>query len=298
VLECPACLRTTWKQITKRPVEKSDLSIDAFEKFIDCDAGHAIETLFLCGDYGDCIYYPDLFNFIKRFRHKKFDLRTNGSHRTEEFWSKLAELVTKDDKIVFGIDGLEETNHLYRKNAKWSSIMTAIDIMVKSPAQVQWQTIAFSFNQHMLSDIKTFAESKGAKFFALKTHRYGDDSLKPESTLVETNFEWNDTFSNNDPVIIEPRCDEAKIVTSTGHFLPCDWIRNPKTFYKSDLWKNREEWLDNMSIDKINLDQGNALIEKWKQLVIEKGKTGSPRLDHLCKVLCRQGCVQPNSIEL
>ena len=298
VLECPACPRTTWREITKKPVNKSDLSVDSFERFLDCDAGRKVETLLLCGDYGDCIYYPDLFNFIDRFRNKKFDFRTNGSRRSKEFWIQLANVVTKDDKIVFGIDGLEDTNHLYRKNADWSSIMTAVDIMVKSPAQVEWQTIAFSFNQDLLQNIKTFAESKGAKFFVIKTHRYGNDALRPNSILVETNHEWQESFSNNDTIIIEPQCDLAKVVTSDGYYLPCDWIRNPRTFYKSDLWVNRKEWFDKMSIDKINLDQGNNLVNQWKQLVIEKAKVSSPRLDSLCKMKCRQGCIESNRIEL
>ena len=297
-LECPACPRTTWKEVTKRPISKSDLSIDAFERFMDCDAGQKIETLLLCGDYGDCIYYPELFNFIKRFRHKKFDIRTNGSRRTKEFWLQLADLVTKDDTIVFGIDGLEDTNHIYRKNADWTSIMTAVDVMANSPAQIKWQTIAFSFNQDSLHDIKTFAESKGAEFFSIKTHRYGNDSLKPNTVFVETNYEWQEGFNDHIPIVIEPQCDSSKVVTCDGYYLPCDWIRNPRTFYKSDLWKNRTEWYDRMSIDKINLDQGNELINQWKQLVIEKGKTGSPRLDHLCKMRCRQGCVQSNLVEL
>ena len=297
-LECPACPRTIWKELTKRPITKSDLSIDAFERFMDCDAGQKIEKLVLCGDYGDCIYYPELFDFIKRFRHKKFDLRTNGSRRTKEFWLQLAELMTKDDTIVFGIDGLEDTNHIYRKNADWSSIMTAVDIMTKSPAQVKWQTIIFAFNQDSLQDIKTFAESKGAEFFAIKTHRYGNDELVPNTTLVENNYEWQESFNNNDPIVIEPQCDLAKVVTCEGYYLPCDWMRNPKTFYKSDLWKNKSEWYDRMSIDQIDLDQGNELVNQWKQLVIEKGKTGSPRLDHLCKMRCRQGCVQSNLVQL
>ena len=297
-LECPACPRTIWKEVIKKPVNKSDLSINAFEKFMDCDAGQKVKTLLLCGDYGDCIYYPDLFNFIKRFRHKKFDFRTNGSHRTKEFWLRLTQLVTSDDTITFGIDGLEDTNHLYRKNSNWASIMTAVDIMIKSPAHVKWQTIAFAFNQDSLQDIKTFAESKGAEFFVRKTHRYGDDSLKPDSSLIEINYEWQESFRAADPIIIKPQCDIAKVITADGYYLPCDWIRNPRTFYKSDLWKERADWFDKMSIDKINLDQGNELINKWKELVIEKGKTGSPKLDHLCKMRCRQGCVQSNLVDI
>jgi MoaA/NifB/PqqE/SkfB family radical SAM enzyme len=297
-LECPACPRTTWKEITKKPVAKNDLSLDALSKFLDCESGAAVDRLLLCGDYGDAIYYPELFNLIKRFRHKRFDIRTNGSFRTKEFWLELADLLTKDDVIVFGIDGLEDTNHLYRKNSNWESIMTGLEIMVKSPATVKWQTIAFAFNQNSLQDIKSFAESKGAEFFAMKTHRYGDNKLIPEGKLVETTHSWRDEFANNEPIIIEPRCDITKVVTSEGYYLPCDWLRNPLTWYKSDIWKNRKDWFDKMSIDQINLDQGNELINKWKQLVIDKGNAGSPKLDHLCKMKCRKGCAQDNTLEL
>lgn len=298
-LECPACPRTIWKETVKKPVEKSDLDIDAFERFIDCEAGQAIDTLFLCGDYGDCIYYPKLFEFINRFRHKRFDIRTNGSHRSREFWTTLAQLVTDQDTIVFGIDGLEHNNQLYRKNANWDSIMMAIDIMVQSPAKVKWQTIAFSFNQHMLQEIKTFAESKGTEFYVLKTHRFGQDDLKPDTIeFVENNYLWQQSFAKNEPIEIEPQCDIAKIVTCDNYYLPCDWIRNAKTFYKSDLWKQRSQWLDRMHISQINLDQGNQIVEEWKQLVVEKGRTGSDRLDHLCKMRCRKGCVESNLVTL
>ena len=42
ILACPACPRTTWQQITKRPVAKEDLDIDLLEQFLDCDGGKKI----------------------------------------------------------------------------------------------------------------------------------------------------------------------------------------------------------------------------------------------------------------
>lgn len=298
VLACPACPRTTWQQITKKPVIKSDLSIDSLWHFLDCESSKQISTLLLCGDYGDCIYYPNLFDFIRRFRHFKIDLHTNGSRRDRNFWEELADLLDQDDEIVFGIDGLESTNHLYRKNADWSSIMLGLDIMTRSKAKVKWQTIVFSFNEQHLTDIKNFALDKGAEFFAMKTHRYGEEHLKPTAGLVEVNHEWQDVFAKNIPIEIEPQCDQAKIVTCDGYFLPCDWIRNPQTFYKSDLWKDKSIWYDKMAIDKINLDQGIELINAWKKLVIEKGRVGSAKLDTLCKMRCRKGCQQSNLVEI
>lgn len=298
-LECPACPRTTWREIVKRPIQKSDLDIDDFAQFINCNSGQDFDRLLLCGDYGDCIYHPEFFEFIKRFRYKKFNINTNGSHRPAEFWHSLAELMQQDDVIVFGIDGLEDTNHLYRKNSNWSSIMTAVDIMSKSKARIEWQTIIFSFNYDRLNEIKQFAESKGAYFFALKTHRFGDDSLVPPDTqFIEIHKLWQDDFIKNDPIKIDPQCSSSCVVTADGYFLPCDWIRNPKTFYKSDLWIKKKEWYDQLSIKAINLDQAIEMLKKWETLVIKKGLEGDPRLDHLCKMTCREGCNQSNRVEI
>lgn len=298
-LQCPACPRTLFSEMLNKPVPKQDLDMDEFEKFMDCKSGENIEELLLCGDYGDPIYYPKLKEFIDRFRHKSFSIATAGSHRPKKFWEDLNTVLTENDEVVFGIDGLEDTNHLYRRNSNWQSILEAVDTVVKGPARVRWQTIIFSFNHNKLSEIKQFAEDRGAEFFALKTHRYGDESLRPPNDdMVEIHHMWDQNFVNNEVIEIEPLCDVAKIVTADGHFLPCDWIRNPKTFYKSDLWREKDKWYNRLAISDINLDQGLERVEEWKQLVINKGLSGSPKLDHLCKMRCRKGCYQDQTYDV
>jgi len=41
-LACPACPRTTWKELLKRPVKNIDLDINDLEKFLDCEDGNQI----------------------------------------------------------------------------------------------------------------------------------------------------------------------------------------------------------------------------------------------------------------
>ena len=287
VLGCPACARTTWSNITQIPLPKADLDLDAFEKFLDCPGGRAITNLSLCGDMGDCIYYPDLFEFIRRFRNSKtFRLATAGSHQTKEFWTTLASLMTKDDTIVFGIDGLEDTNHLYRRNSNWSSIMMGLDIMLDSPARVIWQTIIFNFNHDRLDQIREFAEAKGAEFLPIKSHRYEDNSLVPPKQYIELEYLHRPEYKDNN-IVVAPRCTKEKVVTSDGYLLPCDWIRNPKTFYKSQLWKQKSQWMDRMSINNINYDQATAIVEEWADHVRQNSINAQP-VDALCKMKCRE----------
>ena len=296
-LACPACPRTTWQQLTKNSVAKSDLDIDLFERFMDCDGGRKINKFELCGDYGDCIYYPHLIEFIKRFRSSKtFNIHTNGSYKNLAFWEELASLLTPNDSVIFGIDGLEDTNHLYRRNADWASIMVGVDTIAKSSAVLRWQTIVFNFNYNRLSEIKQFAESKGADFFALKTHRYGDDSLIPPENFVHLDHTFKDEYHYDYNIVIDPRCENEKIITCEGKLFPCDWIRNPKTFYKSQLWKQQSRWLDKVDIKNSNYDQAIEAVKDWANYVRENSLLGSQNVDVLCRMKCREGC--SHNIEL
>jgi MoaA/NifB/PqqE/SkfB family radical SAM enzyme len=301
ILACPACARTIWNDILKKPVDKADLDVDSLEKFLECDTGKTIDTFILCGDYGDPIYYPDLFKLIKRFRDRVcFIIITNGSRQTEKFWNTLSELLTEKDTVVFSIDGLEDTNHLYRVNSDWASIMMGLDIMVKSSAQVHWKTIIFGFNYNKLAEIKKFATDKGATWHAEKTHRYGNDELKPPTEqYIEINHVFQSQFINNHQIEIEPRCEkDAMVISASGYLFPCDWIRNPRTLYKSQLWKQKSRWLDKLHIKDTTYDQAVLVVRDWENYVRQNSLTGSDNVDVLCKMLCRKDCVSNNRVEI
>jgi MoaA/NifB/PqqE/SkfB family radical SAM enzyme len=299
-LACPACPRTTWHNILKKPVSKEDLDVDLLEKFLDCPGGKKLDKFILSGDYGDSIYYPDLIKLLQRFRDRvSFTIVTNGSRQTEKFWHTLAEVLTEKDTICFSIDGLEDTNHLYRINSDWSSIMKGVDIMVKSRAQVHWKTIVFKFNYDNLSAIKSFALAKGTTWHAEKTHRHGNTELEPPLEYIENNHVFQKEFVTNHGFEIEPRCEkDAKVITASGYLHPCDWIRNPQTFYKSQLWKQKDRWLEKVNLKNSTYDQAIMVIQDWENYVRQNSLQESDKVDILCKMLCRKGCVANNKVEI
>lgn len=289
-LACPACPRTQWKNLLGKSIHNTDIDYNNLIKFLDCDQGRQIQKFTLCGDYGDPVYYPQLFDFIKTFRSSKiFSIHTNGSYKSTEWWKTLNSLLTKDDTIVFAIDGLYENNLLYRKNSNWESIMNGLDICVKGPAKVKWQTIIFSFNEDKLEEMKNFALQKGCEFFTLKTHRFGDESLVPKLSQTESQYFYKQEYSKQEPIEIIPKCNTTKTISADGYFMPCDWIRNPKTFYKSELWKNKY-WLEKLKIKNTNYTQANQTIQEWIQHVIRNGKNGTAEV--LCKMKCRKQCYE------
>ncbi len=286
-LKCPACPRTVWQNLIKRPVKKADINLDDLKNFINCKSGEDFETMLLCGDYGDTIYHSELFKMIKMFRHKKFEIATNGSYKTREWWTELNSLLTKGDTVTFGIDGLGEENNKYRVNADWKSIETAIDVLSKGPAKLRCQTLIFEFNHEKLNDISSWAESKGMEWFSLKTMRFGMDKdivPKNKDNVLEHQL-YKDEYEQKLPMEIDPQCLSACVVTSDGYFMPCDWIRNPLTFYRSELYLDKKKWIDRLKISDITLDDAFGVLEEWMENVKQKGRLGNAEI--LCKMKCR-----------
>lgn len=284
LLGCPACSRTVFAETLHRPYPKIDLDVDALWNFLDCNSGRAIPILSLCGDYGDSIYYPRLFELIERFRSEKtFIIHTAGSHQPKEFWLKLVALLTPADTVVFGIDGLEDTNHIYRRNSNWASIMTALDTCVAAGVQVKWDTNIFSFNYDRLDEIRQFAENRGAEFVCKKTSRFGDESLRPPGEqLIDTDALYQDHYDRS-AVELAPQCQSQRVISATGHLRPCGWITAPFTFYRSRLKAEQDLW----TIHGQTLDDVVVVLNRWTEEI----RSNPAAADVICRMKCKPGQV-------
>ena len=52
----------------------------------------------------------------------KITVHTNGGIRPPKWWSDLAKTYN-NLSVVFSIDGLEDTNHIYRRKVVWGRVM-------------------------------------------------------------------------------------------------------------------------------------------------------------------------------
>lgn len=279
-LFCPACPRTWFADKFNRPFPKQDLDLDDLVKFLDCEKGREVDHFLINGNHGDPIYYPNLLELIDTFRSTKYyKISTNGSHQTVKFWEQLAQRLTDQDTIYFSIDGLEHNNHLYRRNADWKSIMTGLDIMLKSPAKVVWKTLIFSYNEKEIEQIKDVAESKGAVFVSEPSSRFGEDTLRPKNEqLVDVSRFYQNNLSVDK---LEPQCLSQHYVSADGYYWPCCLITSVFTLHKTALWKQRNDW----AIKNQTLDGLRSKLEHWRQDIIEH-----PNDAHaVCKMNCKPG---------
>ena len=64
----------------------------------------------------------------------KIEIHTNGGARNVEFWEnlgKLSKIAGKNILVIFSVDGLEDTNHIYRRNVKWDKLKENGNLMKK-----------------------------------------------------------------------------------------------------------------------------------------------------------------------
>ena len=236
ILACPACPRTIFTKKFNRPFPKFDLDLDDLENFLNCNTGKDIDHFQLEGNHGDLIYYPHLFEFIARWRTtKKFTFITNGSNRDTVWWYEFSKLLTKDDKVIFSVDGFNDTNHLYRVNSNWESIINAIKIVANSDAHTVWRTIIFKTNEHQIDTIKEFAYSLGVDEYATElTHRFGDDDKFKPKRFID--------IANNLKPLITAGCRDNKLlyISADGYIYPCCYIVTYNTLHSTEFWKNKE----------------------------------------------------------
>jgi len=280
-LACPGCPRTWMSKKFKMPFPKHDLDLDTLLRFLDCPSGKLIKHFLLCGSHGDPIYYPNLLTLITSLRPASFKISTNGSHAKPRFWHQLAETVTENDTIYFSIDGTSDTNHLYRHNADWNSIMRGLDIMVKSPAKIVWKSLVFRFNQHQLTEIEQLAKNRGAIFHYETTSYFGDENLRPLGpNLVRHDLTYQHSKT---AVSIEPRCGNLVngFVSAEGYYWPCCQISSAETIYTTELWKNRQSW----KINDHTLDSIQETMKDWASYVVKSG----PNAPSICKMHCEKG---------
>ena len=173
---CPMCLRNI-----NGDVKNPYLNIDDFDIGWLDNIDIPFDRLTLCGNYGDPIVYPHLHKFIQAW-NQKFDtpiiMMTNGGARNVEWWKELAKITDHRFKIVFGIDGLEDTNHLYRRNVKWNKLMENAQAFIDAGGKAWWKFIIFKHNQHQIQDAKNLAKQMGfIKFEQIKTNRFEGPDL-------------------------------------------------------------------------------------------------------------------------
>lgn len=169
---CPMCARNINGGQDNPQLPGTELSISDVRQIFTTDFIKQLDRLYMCGNYGDPAVARDTLEVFAYFREHNskinLSMHTNGSMKKPEWWAELASVINGRGHVVFGIDGLADTNHLYRQNTSWQKIMENANAFIAAGGRARWDYIVFAHNEHQVEDAKELAAKMGFEKFQIK----------------------------------------------------------------------------------------------------------------------------------
>ena len=267
-----------------------ELSLDTFKKTFDNVYLNHIRNIVLNGNLGDPTLYSKLFELLDYIssvnKNVKILLATNGSTRPENWWKELAEKMSfnNNNRIRFGIDGLEDTHHLYR-GTNFNKVFNNMKAFIDGGGKAVWQYIVFKHNQHQVDEALKIATDIGCdSFVKLISRCYNMELERPTSMEAETKNELCAT-STERKIFCTPIENRHLYISHEGFLYPCCDFGLFEDFRKIEKYPERLyiEYLKSlkyMDLSRNTID--TALNTSFFQYVFNN-KEGLSR----CKVGCR-----------
>ena len=237
---CPMCNRFDWNlNLVKGVTNTQHTTLEFVKERIGEEIISRLKGWECQGTYGDASMNPETLDIFRYLREINANLHismfTNGGARTTNFWKALAAL---DVKVTFGIDGLEDTNHLYRRNVKWKILMNNVRTFIGNGGNAIWDMLIFKHNQHQVDDCKKLSKEMGFGFFRHAfSERWKDfnsegeyrdiTSLQVDGYVIEKASEQEKDYIKNDPwlknkdVFVEKQSEEEEFFSRKINCLAC-----------------------------------------------------------------------------
>jgi|TARA_B100001093_G_scaffold392864_1_gene379447 MoaA/NifB/PqqE/SkfB family radical SAM enzyme len=161
---CPLCPRSLHGYKVEGVYPEVHLSVDKFKEALE--RFPAREHVYFNGHLGDPMMNPKIVELAEQTRCRT-SVTSNGGIGTKDTWEALAELGVE---ARFSIDGLEDTNHLYRQDVKWDKIMERAKWFIGAGGYASWKWIPFSHNSHQEDETRKFALGMGFQGFTVEDH--------------------------------------------------------------------------------------------------------------------------------
>lgn len=193
---CPGCARFVYGTPVRHPsLRQNNVTLEQFKDWITPAILAKTDHIAFCGNFGDCAMNPEfvpILEYIREYNDCDIIIRTNGGARKPDFWRDVGRLATT---VIFSVDGLEDTNHLYRRGIKWSKIVENAKALNETNIYSEWEYLVFRENAHQKDEARRLAKEWG--FNAIQFKRpYGmdDEFNKRHIPLVVRDKNGNSTY--------------------------------------------------------------------------------------------------------
>ena len=184
---CPMCDRNMNGQGINPHINLDELTLEDCKKIFLPEFIAQLNTMYMCGNLGDPIVAKDTLEIFKYFREHNtnmwLSMNTNAGAKSADWWTKLAHVFGRMGAVIFSVDGLRDTNHIYRQGVVWDNVERNMQAFIAAGGRARWDFLIFEHNQHQVEEAEALANAWGCeKFMKKKTGRFiTQDSKKKES---------------------------------------------------------------------------------------------------------------------
>ena len=255
---CPMCDRNMNGEGVNPHINLDELSLEDCKNIFTPKFISQLDTMFMCGNLGDPIIARDTLEIFRYFRkHNQnmwLSMNTNGGARDEEWWMGLADIFARRGAVIFSVDGLRSTNHLYRQGVVWDNVERSMKAFIKGGGRARWDYLIFEHNQHQVEEAESLSKEWGCeKFIAKKTGRfittqskkkdthqavnkkgktttqlkkpekkYQNQALKKQDVIINK-YGSMDVYYDDAPIVCKVKKENSLFITAEGLALPCCW---------------------------------------------------------------------------
>lgn len=257
--KCSACERVDFfsfnngyvKQLNSNYVSCNDL-----QKWIDLYDFSSLQSIHLCGNIDEPTLNPELFSIIDyinfKFKNVKIFISTNGGTKNEKFWIDLSK---KQNVIcIFGIDGLEDTNHIYRINVNWKKLERNFKKFIHNGGKAIWQFIVFDFNEHQIDLARKKSEEENFIAFQLKYSGRDNENVKHirKNSKTHENIICKATYNSKE-------LEKSFFIDYQGNLWPCCWMGS--TYNSNEFYEKISKHYGGLLSNNLNYSFFDEIIE-------------------------------------
>lgn len=279
---CPQCSRTDGCTLNTVPGLEID-EVGALElkdllsrkEFLD------VTSVLVNGNYGDIVMHTHPREFFEVLLEKipHIQLHTNGGALSTEFWSWLG---TTRVEVEFGIDGLEDTHHLYRRKTRFDIVWKNAVAFIEAGGHAVCAMNVFRHNEHQKEELAQRCAEAGFKNIIFRPdERFGNTEgiqcydkdgnpeykIYPTTEFVKLHEQdalpiFMNTVSNNEKHAELSKEVQCRVLMRDSIYIsgqmktwPCCWMEKHGILENNSLRKN--------SFESINQEMYSKIYSKW-----------------------------------
>jgi sulfatase maturation enzyme AslB (radical SAM superfamily) len=197
--------------------------------------------MFMCGNYGDPAAGKHTLDIYRYFRSINpeitLGMNTNGAIQNTAWWQTLGELFHRQqDYVVFSIDGLEDTNHIYRRGVSWQKLLENAQTYIATGASAHWDMLVYRHNEHQVDACERLAKEMGFTWFRAKV------SKRETSAGIETPINWFAPMKHNKSIKCHALNEQSLYIDAQGRQSPCCWLGSRQIDFVSNINDVMQTW--------------------------------------------------------